>query len=511
MTSQAKDQEPPSSLPEGEKPSGTRMHNWLNAEAEVRRIGDLARQLLEVDGQLTRQMAEGKDADVRRTEHLARQLVEIQERLSRQMAESKVAERRLVAEHAVSRFLAVSDTLSDAAPKIIQAICESLDWDVGTVWELDRKASVLRCAEVWHAPKVKVPAFEHVCRESTFSQDTELPGWVWADKALAWFPDLTTEANIHRWLIAAEEGLHGAIGFPIRNEIEFFGVIEFFSREIRQPDEKLIEMMTSIGSQISQFIDRRKAKEELVKQEVDRHTARRIQQGLLPRAMPRFAGYDISGRSSTADDVGGDWFDYIPLVVEGQECLDVLVADVSGHGIASALIAGQTCAYLRAFALTCSDVGTILNLTNHRLAADLITGYFVTLLLVQLDPRTRSLRYASAGHNPGYVLDPQGRTKAVLGSTGIPLGIDSSCAFPTGPSVTLEPGELVFLYTDGIVEAGSKTGKPFRLERALDVVRAHQQETPDEILEALFDAVGGSGHHRDDDQTAVIIKVEGVA
>src|SRR6202011_3493847 len=193
---------------------------------------------------------------------------------------------------------------------------------------------------------------------------------------------------------------------------------------------------------------------------------------------------------STADEVGGDWFDYIPLVVEGQECLVVLVADVSGHGIAAALLAGQTRAYLRAFALTCSDVGTILTLTNHRLATDLVTDHFVTLLLVQLDPRTRTLAYASAGHCPGYVLDHQGQIKAVLASTGGLLGIDSTSEFPTGPSLTLEPGELVFLYTDGIVEAGSSTGKPFGLKRSLDVVRAHRQETPDEILEALFDAVG---------------------
>src|ERR1700682_6030410 len=99
------------------------------------------------------------------------------------MAEGKVAERRLVTEHAVSRILAVSDTLSDAAPKILQAVCESLGWDVGTLWVVDRKGGVLRCAEFWHAPGVEVPAFEQICRESAFSQGIGLPGWVWADKS----------------------------------------------------------------------------------------------------------------------------------------------------------------------------------------------------------------------------------------------------------------------------------------------------------------------------------------
>ena len=679
MTSQANDQEPPSSVPKGERPSGTRMHNWLDAEAEARQIGDLARQLVAVDGQVTRQIPEGKEAEVRRTEHLARHLVEAEERLIRQIAEGKEAERRLVAEHAVSRILGVSATLSDAAPKILQAVCESLDWDfgalwrvdrnanalgcvevwhtpevqvpaleqytrhitfppgsgmpgsvwasqalvwipdltteadsrlpiavkegmhgavgfpirkgtefhgvmsffsreirqpneniiemmnsigsqisqfidrkvaerrlaaehavsrilaasdtlsdaaskiiqpvcesldwdVGTVWVVDRKANVLQCAEVWHKPMVEIPAFEQICRQRTYSQQgIGLPSLVWANKSLAWFPDLSTDAHFVRWPIAIQEGLHAAIGFPITNGIEFLGVIEFFSRKIRQPDEELIEMMNSIGSHIGLFIERRKAHKELHRQEAGRHIARQIQQGLLPNAMPRFAGYNISGRSSTADEVGGDWFDYIPLVVEGQECLDVLVGDVSGHGIAAALLAGQTRAYLRAFALTYSDVGTLLTLTNHRLATDLVTYHFVTLLLVQLDPRSLSLHYASAGHCPGYVLDHQGQIKAVLASTGTVLGIESASEFPTGPSLTLKPGDLVFLYTDGIVEAGSSTGEPFGLERTLDVVRAHQQETADEILEALFNAVGDSEHHLEDDQTAVIIKVKGVA
>jgi sigma-B regulation protein RsbU (phosphoserine phosphatase) len=268
-------------------------------------------------------------------------------------------------------------------------------------------------------------------------------------------------------------------------------------------------MINSIAMQIGPFIDRRRAHKELLRQDVDRRIARQIQRGLLPRIMPTFSGFNITGRSSSADEVGGDSFDFIPLLVEGQECLDVVIADVSGHGIAAALLSGQTRAYLRAFAFTYSDVGTLLNFTNRCLVTDLVTDHFVTLLLVQLNPRSRTLRYTSAGHCPGYVLDRQGQIKVVLASTGSLLGIDAASEFPTGPELTLEPGDLVFLYTDGIVEAGSSSGKPFGLERTLGIVRKHQQETPDEILEALFDAVGDfSERLLQDDLTGVIIKAE---
>ena len=117
-----------------------------------------------------------------------------------------------------------------------------------------------------------------------------------------------------------------------------------------------------------------------------------------------------------------------------------------------------------------------------------------------------------AGHWPGYVLDRGGQTRAVLHATGLPLGINSEEKYPVPPALSLQPGELVVLLTDGIVEAASSDGKSFGLERTLGIVRAHHQETPDEILEALFDALRDFCANKfQDDVTAVIIKAEGVA
>jgi sigma-B regulation protein RsbU (phosphoserine phosphatase) len=190
----------------------------------------------------------------------------------------------------------------------------------------------------------------------------------------------------------------------------------------------------------------------------------------------------------------------------------VLVGDASGHGVGAALLVAETRAYLRALALTCADVGTLLTLTNQRLAGDLVTGHFVTLFLLRLDAETRTLVHASAGHCPGYVLDRQGRTRAVLASTGLPLGIDPANEFPAGPAITLDPGDLVLLFTDGLVEAVSSDGQLFGVKRALGVVREHQPQTPAGILEALFQAVGDfCGHQPQDDITAIILKADEVA
>jgi serine phosphatase RsbU (regulator of sigma subunit) len=462
------------------RPSGTESQDWQEAEAEAQQLRDLARQLAELEGRLTCQIAGRRQA-----------------------------ERRLTAEHAVNRILAVSRTLIDAAPGIIRALCESLCWDVGEIWVVDRSSSVLRCVEAWQSPDVDVSAFLQDARHRTFSRGVGIPGRIWGGEATIWVPDITLDANLPRAAIASRDGLHGAVGFPIRGETELLGVIDFFSREVRQPDEELIDMMTTIGSQISQFIERKLAEDELRRQEEERRIAREIQQGLLPKFIPTIPGFTIHAKLSTAHDVGGDCFDLLPFVVDGKEYLIVLVADASGHGIGAALLAAETRAYVRALALACADVGMLLTLTNRRLAEGMVSGHFVTLLLVQIDPRARSLVYASAGHCPGYVLDRHGRIKAVLPSTGIPLGIDPTGEFATGSTIALESGERVFLYSDGIVEACSPEDELFGIKRTLGVVGAHRHETPDNILAALFDAVGDFSKHASlDDMTAVIIQAE---
>lgn len=113
-----------------------------------------------------------------------------------------------------------------------------------------------------------------------------------------------------------------------------------------------MEMMSSISSHISQFIERRSAEQQLLTQEHERRIGQRIQQGLLPRVMPRLSGFEISGCSWAPHNVGGDCFDFIPLPRLSSDCIGVLVADASGHGIGAALLTGQTRAYLRGAAVT---------------------------------------------------------------------------------------------------------------------------------------------------------------
>src|SRR5215470_10602539 len=182
---------------------------------------------------------------------------------------------RLAAQYAVTRVLTEASTLTDATPRILQAICESLGWSEGAIWRVDQHENVLRCVETWHGPSEQVDEFDRVTHSQTFSPGVGLPGRVWSQARPAWIEDVTCDSNFPRAVIAAQEDLHAAFGFPILLGAEILGVLEFFSRQIQKPDSKLLEMMSAIGSQIGQFIERKEAEDALLVYARDLETARK--------------------------------------------------------------------------------------------------------------------------------------------------------------------------------------------------------------------------------------------
>ncbi|HSE38177.1 MAG TPA: MASE1 domain-containing protein, partial [Blastocatellia bacterium] len=172
-------------------------------------------------------------------------------------------ERRMAGHLAVTRILAESSTVADATTRVLRIICEAFGWELGAMWILDPGADVLRCQKVWRGPSAHSGKFESICYERTFSLGVGLPGRVWASLKPAWIPDVTSDDNSPRAPFAAREGLRAAFGFPILSGERALGVIEFFSHEIREPDDRLLAMVAGIGSQIGQFLEQKRAEEAL--------------------------------------------------------------------------------------------------------------------------------------------------------------------------------------------------------------------------------------------------------
>jgi PAS domain S-box-containing protein len=242
-------------------------------------------------------------------------------------------------------------------------------------------------------------------------------------------------------------------------------------------------------------------------QELELGIAGRVQQGLFPTCAPELPGFDLAGAAHPATTMTGDCFDYV-ATKDGQ--LGIVIGDVSGHGLGPALVMAATRAYLRAFLRTLPGTGDVLRALNQALLAELEDGRFVTMLLARLDARTRVLTYANAGHPTGFVLGRDGRVRAVLESSGTPLGVSAAWGVTDADPIALEPGDTLVLMTDGITESQAPDGSLLGTEGALQLVRAHLAGSAQQVLEELVAGARAfaQGGPQTDDLTAIICKVE---
>src|ERR1700685_937273 len=183
--------------------------------------------------------------------------------VARDITQRKQTERRLATGYAVTNLLADAESLEMASPEILKAICEGLGWELGGIWGVEDSGEAIQCLAVWHLPQLEFREFVNATRQITFKRGVGLPGRVWQSGQSAWIPDVPTDENFPRAPLAEAEGLHAAFCFPIRTGERVLGAVEFFSREIRKLEGELVEMFDSIGSQIGQFIERRRAEMDL--------------------------------------------------------------------------------------------------------------------------------------------------------------------------------------------------------------------------------------------------------
>ena len=183
--------------------------------------------------------------------------------IARDITDYQRAEGRRNARLAIAEALTRADGILDASPLILRAVCRNLGWDVGALWTVDENNRVLRCLDVWHREGLGLEPFAEFSRRSEFPPGAGLPGRVWSSGQPAWIGDVRLDGNFPRAPVAVPLDLHSALGFPVLLRGQVLGVVEFFSREVREPDADLLEVGTTIGAQIGQFIERKRVEEAL--------------------------------------------------------------------------------------------------------------------------------------------------------------------------------------------------------------------------------------------------------
>jgi PAS domain S-box-containing protein len=224
------------------------------------------------------------------------------------------------------------------------------------------------------------------------------------------------------------------------------------------PAEQTITPMKDTKGRVTHFVAVSKDMTEhdrLRRREVELELAATVQRRLYPRGCAAVAGLDAAGRCAPASETSGDMFD---VLERPGGALALAVGDVSGHGLGAALLMAETRAYVRSLVALPLAPDEILRRVHALLAPDLAADAFVTLLLAEVDPRSRAIRWANAGHVPGLLLGPAGCVVARLEPTGPAIGVDDAPTYGRRDGATLEDGRVLLLATDGATECPRADG-----------------------------------------------------
>jgi len=271
--------------------------------------------------------------------------------------------------------------------------------------------------------------------------------------------------------------------------------------EVRSRDE-LGELAQAFNDMVPHLQDRMKLRQSL-------SLAMEVQQHLLPAGPPRVEGLEIAGRSIYCDETGGDYYDFLDLSALGPHELGIAVGDVTGHGIAAALLMTSARALLRSHA---GDAGTLADLMrdiNRHLSADVPAGRFMTLYYMVIDGRRRTVRWANAGHDPPILYDPAADAFGELAGGNLPLGIMETEAYEEFRRDHLAPGQVLVVGTDGIWETHDPAGREFGKDALREIIRRHATEPAEAIGQAITAALESfrNGSPQEDDVTLVVVKV----
>jgi sigma-B regulation protein RsbU (phosphoserine phosphatase) len=279
------------------------------------------------------------------------------------------------------------------------------------------------------------------------------------------------------------------------------------SDELGELSRSFNTMTASIQSLLNEVADKQRIKREL-------EIAREVQQKFFPKFTPQLPGISLAGRCLPAREVSGDFFDFLPLA---EYALDVVVGDISGKGISAALLMASLQSAIRAqppLALEAHPadgrrLATLMHVLNRHLYVLTPPEKFATLCYLSLQADRQRVSYCNAGHETPLRISLDGRVER-LSEGGTVLGAFPEMNFDVG-EVTLAKGDILAVYTDGLLDAMSRTGEEFGEDRLISLLQELRHETPDQILDAVFQRIQtwSEGAPQHDDITLVIARQTG--
>ncbi|HXZ80084.1 MAG TPA: GAF domain-containing SpoIIE family protein phosphatase [Terriglobales bacterium] len=395
--------------------------------------------------------------------------------------------------------------------KAAQTINSTLDLDLLLTQVVNDVAQSFGCIEasIWlhdHEAQEMVLAGVRGCTVHTKGSRLKIGvegmvGHVAATGEMRYAPDV----RVDPYYIGCEHATLSEVDIPLKVNGNAIGVFSATHNELDAFSPEQLELLKALAGHIAVAVEnaRRFQREREAAERFNRDAdeARAIQQALFPKASPLIPGFAIEALSVPAGAVGGDWYDYIDL---SRDRWGFVLADVSGKGTAAALLMSATRAMLRSIVQNCPCTpGESLAQLNEVLMKDFPSGRYVTMVYGVLDGATRTLTFANAGHLPPLLVSDSG-VQLLQTESGMPLGL--GCSSYSERILTLPPGAVVALYSDGITEAANSQDVDYGTKRLAEHV-AKQDATPESLLRDVRTFAGGVPPA--DDATVIFLRAKG--
>jgi len=301
--------------------------------------------------------------------------------------------------------------------------------------------------------------------------------------------------------------IRSMLSVPLRLKGRMIGLLNVFNKRMEEgfssDDQRLLSI---IASQSAQAIENARLHEEeqaLLRMKEEMRFAYEIQMKLMPKEPPQVPGYEIAGRSIPAMEVGGDYFDFIPV---DEHQLGFCLADISGKGMPAALLMANLQATLRGQIFLDADAHECVQRSNTLLYRSTDSNKFATLFYGLLNTENHELSYCNAGHDPPLLLRSDMQLQR-LGPGGLMLGFMEDFSY-FKDVVSLSPGDLLVLFSDGITEAMNADEEEFEEERLINVMKENRDDRPEVLIDKIIETVQSfaGDEPQMDDMTIIVIK-----
>jgi sigma-B regulation protein RsbU (phosphoserine phosphatase) len=398
----------------------------------------------------------------------------------------------LEAEKSLSSTLNLNELLE----LILDSLLKVVKYDAVAIFLIDKKKQ-----EIEH---IKARGFDPALEpDLQLKIGQGLAGWAAKTQKSLIVPDVKVDP---RYLEARVETLSSMV-VPIVSNQRIIGVFELESNEPNAYNEEDLELLEAFASLAAASLDRARQYEEILekrKLEEELSIAKRIQQSFLPREKPQLSGFDISGINIPSEEVGGDYYDFIPII-ENQ--MGIAIGDVSGKGIPAALIMASFRASLIAEIRNNYAIRSIMFKVNNLLFESTASDIYVTAVYGVLDTKNRIFTFTNAGHNAPILRHANGQME-YLTEGGVASGTFENSKYEERP-LKLNPGDIMVFYTDGVTEAKNEKDEEFGTRRLKQVIDDSRQLSATQIQENIYKAVKDfrGDLAPGDDLTMIVIKV----